>query len=102
MNHIIKSIIVSGLIFFALSNSYGQYFGKNKPKYETQHFQVLATPHFDMYYYLRGRDKINQISQWTEQWYAMHQEVLQDTFTTRSEERRVGKECSSQRTTERS
>ncbi len=84
MNHIIKSIIASGLIFFALSNSYGQYFGKNKPKYETQHFQVLATPHFDMYYYLRGRDKINQISQWTEQWYAMHQEVLQDTFTTRN------------------
>lgn len=69
-------------MFSVLSLGYGQYFGKNKPKYEKQNFRVLATPHFDMYHYLRGPDKINQISQWAEQWYAMHQEVLKDTFST--------------------
>ena len=81
MNFITKSIFSFILSTFVLSAGYGQYFGKNKPKYETQKFTVLATPHFDMYHYLRGPDKINQISQWAEQWYSMHQEVLRDTFT---------------------
>lgn len=84
MNTILKLLLILGLMVAFLAPGYGQYFGKNKPKYETQNFRVLATPHFDMYYYLRDQEKIHQISQWAEQWYAMHQEVLQDTFTQRN------------------
>lgn len=84
MNTILKLLLILGLMVAFLAPGFGQYFGKNKPKYETQNFRVLATPHFDMYYYLRDQEKIHQISQWAEQWYAMHQEVLQDTFTQRN------------------
>src|SRR5690554_2030487 len=84
MKTTIKLIVTLAFLVSFLSPGFGQYFGKNKPKYETQDFRVLATPHFDMHHYLRGQDKINQISQWAEQWYSMHQEVLRDTFTTRN------------------
>lgn len=80
MNNLKKYILSLTLVLLFTSLGYSQYFGKNKPKYEVQNFSVLETPHFDMYYYLRDRDKINKFSQWTEQWYDMHQEVLRDTF----------------------
>ncbi|MBY5959415.1 hypothetical protein KUV50_14790 [Membranicola marinus] len=82
MNLITKSLLTLGLFFTIFTTGYSQYFGKNKPKYETQNFSILQTPHFDMYHYLRDRDQINKISQWTEQWHSMHQEVFRDTFPT--------------------
>ncbi len=74
--------IISCLLVFLLSNELAaQYFGRNKPRYRDFKFEVYQTPHFDIYHYFRSRDKINELSQWSEQWYDMHQSVLRDTFT---------------------
>jgi len=84
MKYLIKSLFTISILLLFFTSGYSQYFGKNKPKYENQKVSVLQTPHFDMYYYLRSRDEINRYSQWAEQWYSMHQEVLRDTFTTQN------------------
>src|SRR5690625_2999258 len=89
--HIEKSIMQIKIKFALLSillllttTGYSQYFGQNKPKYESQNFTVLTTPHFDIYHYMRDRDQLEKLAQWTEQWYDMHQEVFRDTFSQRN------------------
>ena len=75
----INLILVLGLIFCFQSLS-AQYFGKNKPRYRTFDFKVLETPHFDIHYYLKNKDLIDDLGLCTEKWYHMHQAVLKDTF----------------------
>ncbi len=57
-----------------------QYFGKNKPRYETLDFEVLHSPHFDLHYYLQNEAVRNQFAADAENWYALHKAVLQDSF----------------------
>ncbi|MDX1913329.1 MAG: hypothetical protein SFV22_17675 [Saprospiraceae bacterium] len=57
-----------------------QYFGRNKPRYNRQPFQVTETPHFTIYDYLDNPEKLKELAAATELWYAMHSKVLQDTF----------------------
>ncbi len=57
-----------------------QYFGKNKPRYESFDFSVLETENFDIHYYTKDLDFLDKMGQFSEQWYAMHQECLHDTF----------------------
>ncbi|GAA5221107.1 basic secretory protein-like protein [Membranihabitans marinus] len=78
---LVTTIVLS---FLFITQSYGQYFGQNKPKYRPQNFSILETPHFELHYYLRDRNKVNQYAQWIEQWYDMHQHVLQDEFKTKN------------------
>ena len=65
-------------IFPELSRS--QYFGRNKPGYTTFKYDVLKTPHFEIYHYLRSDTFITTFSNWAEEWYSMHQQVFKDTF----------------------
>lgn len=58
----------------------GQYFGRNKPVYETFDFQVEESEHFAFYHYLKNPEKLRQLALWTETWYGMHEKVLRDTF----------------------
>ena len=58
----------------------GQYFGKNKPSYETFEFEVIQTPNFEFYHYLKNEELKKALINYTEQWYLMHQNVLKDTF----------------------
>ncbi len=58
-----------------------QYFGRNKPRYQDQKFKVTQTSHFEIYEYLNNPDKRKELAAAAEQWYEMHQAVLQDTFT---------------------
>ena len=79
MNRI--TIWISLLLILPAQTTWAQYFGRNKPVYQDFDFKVIETPHFDVYSYLKDRNKINTLGEWSELWYNMHQEVLQDTFT---------------------
>jgi len=57
-----------------------QYFGRNKPRYESFDFKVLETQNFDIHYYTKDLDFVDKMGQYSEQWYDMHQECLHDTF----------------------
>jgi hypothetical protein len=47
-----------------------QYFGRNKVQYRTFEFQVLATEHFDFYYYPEEKEAATIASRMAERWYA--------------------------------
>ena len=72
-------IIFLGLIL-SVSDGYGQYFGKNKPRYRSFDFEVKRTDHYDLYYYSKNRDMINRFGQWSEMWYDHHYTVFGDSI----------------------
>ncbi len=45
------------------------YFGQNKVQYQTFHFKVLKTPHFDIYYYDEEADGARMAARMAERWY---------------------------------
>ncbi|HOU03203.1 MAG TPA: hypothetical protein PK719_03665 [Bacteroidales bacterium] len=61
-------------------NASAQYFGRNKPGYKTFKYDILQTPHFEIYHYLKNDSLLNTLSQWSEKWYLVHQKVFRDTF----------------------
>jgi Tol biopolymer transport system component len=58
-----------------------QYFGMNKPRYHELDFEVLHTPHFDVYSYLKNKEALDQFASDAENWYTLHKAVLQDSFS---------------------
>jgi len=52
------------------------YFGQNKVQYRTFKFQVLATPHFDIYYYPEEEAASRMAARMAERWYARLSSVL--------------------------
>lgn len=70
-------ILVLSLI---TAQAFGQYFGRNKPQYESFDFKILTTPHFDIYNYLENDSVMNNIGLQSERWYKRHQQILRDTF----------------------
>lgn len=68
------------LIFTIIPHSYSQYFGRNKVNYRNISFEVLETPHFEFYHYLKNPVTRDRFAQNTEHWYRMHQEIFVDTF----------------------
>lgn len=71
-------MLVTGLIM--ITDAEAQYFGRNKPGYSTFRFDVLQTPHFEIYNYFRDDSLLKTISQWSEEWYGIHQGLFRDTF----------------------
>ncbi len=69
------------LTLFSFTTVDAQYFGRNKPRYESFDFKVLETQNFDIHYYTKDLDFVDKMGQYSEQWYDMHQECLHDTFT---------------------
>lgn len=67
-------------ISFLAGEAEGQYFGRNKPKYEKFEFDVVQTPHFEIYHYFDDESVINDLAKSSESWYLMHQQVLKDTL----------------------
>lgn len=57
-----------------------QYFGRNKPGYSDFSFNVLQTPNFEIYHYLKDDSLVRIITQWSEEWYGIHQGFFRDTF----------------------
>lgn len=76
---ILRSLMLLTLCFASIEVS-AQYFGRNKPKYDKFNFDVVKTPHFDIYHYFDNPPLVYQLSEMSESWYRMHQEVLKDTL----------------------
>ncbi len=61
-----------------------QYFGPNKVQYDDLTFHVLATPHFDVYYYESERDAAGQAARMAERWYVRLSLALDHHLSTRT------------------
>jgi Tol biopolymer transport system component len=80
-NCYMKAIIaILSLILCSSSLSFAQYFGKNKPNYQSVNFSVLETPSFDIYHYLENPTVLQTFAQDAETWFQLHQGLLNDTI----------------------
>jgi hypothetical protein len=61
-----------------------QYFGRNKVQYEDFEFRVLATPHFDIYYYESEAEAAAHAARMAERWYAQLSEALDHQLSART------------------
>ena len=69
----VLAVIVS---LWAVSSS-AQYFGRNKVQYERFDFKVLATEHFDIYYYPEEEAAVRLAARMAERWYSRLSQLLQ-------------------------
>jgi hypothetical protein len=60
-----------------------QYFGRNAVQWEHQKFEVLKTPHFDVYHYAEGRQAAEQAGRMAERWYTRLSRILGHEFKER-------------------
>ncbi|HOF98663.1 MAG TPA: hypothetical protein P5157_04045 [Paludibacteraceae bacterium] len=83
---IVKPLIIAFQIILILlpTDAKAQYFGRNKPSYQTFKYQIKQTPHFEIYHYLTNDTVIKYFAGWTEEWYRFHQLIFKDTFKTRN------------------
>lgn len=83
---IIKPVIIAFQIILMLfpTAAKAQYFGRNKPSYQTFKYQIKQTPHFEIHHYLTNDTVMKYFAGWTEEWYRLHQLIFKDTFKTRN------------------
>ena len=67
-------------LLFVSVTANAQYFGRNKVQWEQFHFKVLKTAHFDIYYYDREADVINDVGRMAERWYERLSRVFNHSF----------------------
>lgn len=79
-----RIILLAVVFLFSWNAASAQYFGRNKPRYEKFDFRVYQSPHFDVYNYLPEKGPVQEVATWAEQWYQLHQAILQDTFSARN------------------
>jgi len=58
----------------------GQYFGRNKVQYDYMQFQVLETPHFQIYFYPVKEVAIQDVARMSERWYERLARMFQHDF----------------------
>ncbi|NLA49296.1 MAG: tolB protein precursor, partial [Bacteroidales bacterium] len=75
-------ILLTGFIFG--TDAEAQYFGRNKPGYRSFRFDVVQTPAFEIYHYLKNDTLVNMLTKWSEQWYKTHLDIFRDSFSTRN------------------
>ena len=75
--------ILYGILFFCHIAS-AQYFGMNKPSYKQFNYELIKTPHFELYHYFTDSTLLNKLAHDCEKWYFYHQQVLTDTFKMRN------------------
>ncbi|MCJ7679161.1 MAG: peptidase S9, partial [Candidatus Aminicenantes bacterium] len=63
-------------VFFFTSTASGQYFGRNKVRYERFDFQVMETEHFDVYFYPDMEKAAPIAARMAERWYARLSKIL--------------------------
>ena len=60
-----------------------QYFGRNKVQYQTFDFQVLHSPHFDVYFYEEEEAASRDAARMAERWYSRLSNILDHDFELR-------------------
>ena len=71
-----KLIISLILIISVFTENYGQYFGRNKPRYRTFDFKVVETPHYKIHHYMKNPEMVDYLSKVSEQWYDNHKKIF--------------------------
>ncbi|MDT8373232.1 MAG: hypothetical protein RQ737_04560 [Bacteroidales bacterium] len=79
---ILLLLLAAGLA--TVTDSQAQYFGRNKPGYSSFNFDVLQTPGFEIYHYIRNDTLLKTVSEWSEEWFSIHQNLFRDTFKTKN------------------
>ena len=78
------SAFICFTFLFKIPEASSQYFGRNKVNYNKLQFEVLQSPHFELYHYLKNNSARNRYAQSLEQWYRMHLQIFRDTFSQRN------------------
>lgn len=73
-------ILICLFVLMAGHDASAQYFGKNKPRYQSFDFQVQKSEHFELYNYLKNPSYRNEILRWSEDWYTVHKALFNDTL----------------------
>ena len=79
---LVRTVVVSVLVC-APMHAEAQYFGRNKVEYENFDFRILATEHFDIYYYSQEEPAARLAARLAERWYARLSTVLNHRFDRR-------------------
>jgi hypothetical protein len=82
------SAIAVGLLTYVLAGllpaaANAQYFGRNKVLYKDLKFEMLATEHFDVYFYPEEAKAATEVARMAERWHARLSRVLGHTLTGR-------------------
>lgn len=75
-----KLLFATLLLTLVAGTAQAQYFGKNKVQWEHFDFKILKTEHFDIYYYDREADVVNDMGRMAERWYVRLSDVFNHTF----------------------
>ncbi len=70
-------------ILLLASTADAQSFGRNKVRYDSFAFEILETPHFEIYHYSAERTAAIQAGRMAERWYARLSHTLHHTFARR-------------------
>jgi len=71
-----KFLFLAVAILFSHFTIDAQYFGRNKPRYQTFDFKVVETPHFKIHHYLKNDQMVDYVSRVSEQWYGNHHKIF--------------------------
>jgi len=74
-----KKILLLFVLFLS-GSTYAQYFGQNKPRYESFDFKVYESPHIALYTYLKKDSLKHAFLYDAEKWYNRHHRIFKDTF----------------------
>ncbi len=77
-----RKLIFLLAIVISVQDLSGQYFGRNKPRYQHFNFEVLETPRFDIYNYSLEPEILTFLAKDAELWYAYHSQTLDHDLTT--------------------
>ncbi|MEA2489770.1 MAG: hypothetical protein QOH21_1562, partial [Acidobacteriota bacterium] len=76
----VRVALVLSFLLVLTGTAQAQYFGQNKVQWERFDFKVLQTEHFDIYYYDREADVVNDIGRMAERWYARLSRTFNHSF----------------------
>src|SRR5207237_2606981 len=76
------SLLLVALSLFDVP-AHAQNFGRNAVQYETFHFKILKTQHFDVYFYDKEADVAAEAGRMAERWYTRLSTVLRHQLSGR-------------------
>jgi Tol biopolymer transport system component len=79
----IAAALIAACLVLSAPPARAQYFGQNKVQYKDFDFKVLATRHFDIYYYPEEQVAVEQAARMAERWYSRLSRVLGHQLTRR-------------------
>src|SRR6267378_1043009 len=83
MNNTARVTLLLGALSLLASSAQAQQFGRNSVQYQTFHFKVLKTQHFDIYFYDKEAEAATHAGRMAERWYTRISTVLRHQLSGR-------------------